>query len=638
MSKTRTLRTIGILFAIGAYLLSIVTLSPAGAETASVPVTVTASPTVGLADGQAITVTVTAGSSVIYGIEARQCSSTAGSIDYTADFSPTISGKCAARALGSAGADVFQSVTAVAPYSSATLNFKVGKGTSTFDLQSGGSATVTCNGTNDCKLTLLLQVSGGTVFQSIPFGWTDSPPATPGQPTAVAGNTSATVTVVAPTSGGTPVSYTVTASPGGAQCTVTGASGSCTITGLTNGTPYTFTSTATNLAGTSSSSVASASVTPRVTGGARFNAVTPVRILDTRTTTTPSGQPGRVVNGGVLDVQITGVNGIPVDATAVIMNLTAVLPTAPGFLTAFPKGVPQPLASNVNFGPGDVVPNLVTVGIGTGGKVSIVNQGGTNDVLADVVGYYSPVSGSYFTSVTPLRALDTRDGTGATRARVGAGGEVSLQITGVGGVPADATGVVLNVTGILPTAPGFVTVYPNGVDRPLASNLNFVPNDVVPNLVIVGVGTSGRVKLFNGSGSIDLVADIVGYYSPDATGKTFFPVTPVRALDTRSGVGGYSSPVGPGGSIDLIIRGANSIPNEASAIVLNATAVLPSAPSYLTFYPSGVGRPLASNLNYGPGDVVPNLVQVGIGGNGKVSIFNGAGAVNVVADLTGYFA
>ena len=638
MSKTRTLRTIGILFAIGAYLLSIVTLSPAGAETASVPVTVTASPTVGLADGQAITVTVTAGSSVIYGIEARQCSSTAGSIDYTADFSPTISGKCAATALGSAGADVFQSVTAVAPYSSATLNFKVGKGTSTFDLQSGGSATVTCNGTNKCKLTLLLQVSGGTVFQSIPFGWTDSPPATPGQPTAVAGNTSATVTVVAPTSGGTPVSYTVTASPGGSQCTVTGASGSCEITGLTNGTPYTFTSTATNLAGTSSSSVASTSVTPGVTGGARFNAVTPVRILDTRTTNTPSGQAGRVVNGGVLDVQITGVNGIPVDATAVIMNLTAVLPTASGFLTAFPKGVPQPLASNVNFAPGDVVPNLVTVGIGTGGKVSIANQGGTNDVLADVVGYYSPVSGSYFTSVTPLRALDTRDGTGATRARVGASGEVSLQITGVGGVPADATGVVLNVTGILPTAPGFVTVYPNGVDRPLASNLNFVPNDVVPNLVIVGVGTSGRVKLFNGSGSIDLVADIVGYYSPDATGKTFFPVTPVRALDTRSGVGGYSSPVGPGGSIDLIIRGANSIPNEASAIVLNATAVLPSAPSYLTFYPSGVGRPLASNLNYGPGDVVPNLVQVGIGGNGKVSFFNGAGAVNLVADLTGYFA
>ena len=638
MPKTRTLRTIGILFAIGAYLLSIVTLSPAGAETASVPVSVAASPTVGLVDGQTITVTVTAGSSVIYGIEARQCSSTAGPIDYTADFSPTVSGKCAATALGSAGADVFKSVTAVAPYSSATLDFKVGKGTSTFDLQSGGSATVTCNGTNNCKLTLLLQVSGGTVFQSIPFGWTDSPPATPGQPTAVAGNTSATVTVVAPTSGGTPVSYTVTASPGGAQCTVTGASGSCTITGLTNGTPYTFTSTATNGAGTSNSSIASASVTPRVTGGARFNPVTPVRILDTRTTNTPSGQPSRVVSGGSLDLQITGANGIPVDATAVVMNVTAVLPTASGFVTVFPKGVPQPLASNVNFVPGDVVPNLVTVGIGTGGKVSVVSQGGTNDLLADVVGYYSPVNGSYFTPVTPVRALDTRNGTGASQARVGAGGEVSLQITGVGGVPVDATGVVLNVTGVSPTAAGYVTVYPNGVSRPLASNLNFVPGDTVPNLVIVGVGTSGKVKLFNGSGSIDLVADIVGYYSPDETAKQFFSVTPVRALDTRSGNGGYSSPVGPGGSIEVVIRGANTIPNEASAIVMNATAVSPSTASYLTVWPTGVSRPLASNLNYVPGDVVPNLVQVGIGGNGKVSFFNGAGAVDLVADLTGYFA
>ena len=90
-------------------------------------------------------------------------------------------------------------------------------------------------------------------------------PGTPGTPTAVAGNAQATVTVSAPTSGGTPTSYTVTASPGGATCTVTGASGSCTVTGLTNGTAYTFTTTATNTAGTSASaSAASSSVTPIV--------------------------------------------------------------------------------------------------------------------------------------------------------------------------------------------------------------------------------------------------------------------------------------------------------------------------------------------------------------------------------------
>jgi hypothetical protein len=93
-----------------------------------------------------------------------------------------------------------------------------------------------------------------------------APPGIPGTPTVVAGDGEVTVTVVAPSSGGTPSSYLVTASPqvGGVTktCTVSGASGSCTVTGLANGTAYTFTSTATNGAGTSSSSSASSSATP----------------------------------------------------------------------------------------------------------------------------------------------------------------------------------------------------------------------------------------------------------------------------------------------------------------------------------------------------------------------------------------
>ena len=549
MSKIRILRNLGVLIALVAYVLSIATLNPAGAETSSVPVNVTASPTVGLVDGQAITVTVTSGSSLIYGIEARQCSSTAGSIDYTADFSPTVSGKCTPTALGSAGADAYKTVTAVAPFSTATLEFKVGKGSSgSFNLQSGGTSTVQCDETHACKLTLLLQVQGGTVFQSFPIGWDGM--------------------------------------------------------------------------------------------GARFNPVTPVRILDTRTTNTPSGVAGRVPEGGTLDLQITGANGVPVDATAVVMNVTAVTPTGAGFVTVWPRGVARPLSSNLNFAPGDVVPNLVTVGIGSNGQVSLYHQGGTNDLIADVVGYYSPVNGEYFTPLTPVRALDTRttNTPSGTAARVGQGGEISLTIANANGVPANATGVVLNVTAVGPTAAGYVTVYPNGVTRPLASNLNFVPGDTIPNSVIVGIGTQGKVNLYNANGTIDLVADIVGYYSPDNTGKQFFPITPVRALDTRNGTGGFSAAVGQGASIDLTIRSANGIPVGAAAIVMNTTAVSPTASSYLTVWPTGVSRPLASNLNYGVGDVIPNLVQVGIGSNGKVSLYNNGGSVNLVADLTGYFA
>ena len=98
-----------------------------------------------------------------------------------------------------------------------------------------------------------------------------SPPGTPGAPSAVAGDTQATVTVAPPgsDSGGVPTSYTVTAADGttaangGQTCTLSGASGSCTVTGLTNGDSYTFTSTATNAAGTSSESLPSNAVVPQ---------------------------------------------------------------------------------------------------------------------------------------------------------------------------------------------------------------------------------------------------------------------------------------------------------------------------------------------------------------------------------------
>ena len=104
-------------------------------------------------------------------------------------------------------------------------------------------------------------------------------PNAPGVPTVVAGEESATITVTAPTSGRTPTSYEVTASPGGAKCTVDGASGSCTITGLTAGTAYTFTTIAKVSTGDSSASTASASVT----------ALTKTVTTTTTTTTIPAG-------------------------------------------------------------------------------------------------------------------------------------------------------------------------------------------------------------------------------------------------------------------------------------------------------------------------------------------------------------
>ncbi|MBU3701039.1 MAG: hypothetical protein FGM58_03205 [Acidimicrobiia bacterium] len=70
----------------------------------------------------------------------------------------------------------------------------------------------------------------------------------------------------------------------------------------------------------------------------------------------------------------------------------------------------------------------------------------------------------------------------------------------------------MNAPAVAPTATGFLTVYPSGVGRPVASSLNFVPGQVVPNLVVSGLGADGRLAIYNFTGSTEVVVDIVGWY------------------------------------------------------------------------------------------------------------------------------
>jgi hypothetical protein len=246
--------------------------------------------------------------------------------------------------------------------------------------------------------------------------------------------------------------------------------------------------------------------------GQGYTPVTPDRILDSR-----DGTGGQTTPWGPSETRaltVTGVGSVPADATAVVLNLTVTDATLGGYVTAWPAGSPQPGTSNVNFGPSQVIPNLVTVPVGVGGAVDLFNRFGRVDLVADVVGWYGPTSTGSLSTVGPVRVLDSRDGTGGFATPWGPGQTRPLVLAGANGVPADATAVILNLTATDATLGGYVTAWPAGQPQPTASNLNFGPGVVVPNLVIVELGAGGAVDLFNRFGQVDLVADLVGYVAP----------------------------------------------------------------------------------------------------------------------------
>ncbi|MFJ3900260.1 hypothetical protein [Streptomyces sp. NPDC090025] len=378
------------------------------------------------------------------------------------------------------------------------------------------------------------------------------------------------------------------------------------------------------------------SVTKPAAGLGTFKPVTPTRIMNTIDGT--GVRKGKVGPGGTVVLQVAGRGGVPATGvSAVVMNVTATAPTAASFVSVYPDGTARTSASNLNFKAGQSVPNLVVVPV-VNGKVAFYNKSGSVDLLADVAGYYvTDGSGATYRPITPTRIMNTLDGTGVRKGKVGPGGTVVLPVAGRGGVPATGvTAVVMNVTAVGPTAASFVSVYPDGTARTSASNLNFVAGQTVPNLVVVPV-VNGKVAFYNKSGSVDLLADVAGYFTSDGTGSAYKPITPTRLMNTIAGQGVRQGKVGPRGTVVLPVAGQAGIPlTGVTAVVMNVTAVGPTAASFVSVYPDGTARTSASNLNFVTGQTVPNLVVVPVV-NGKVSFYNHAGSVDLLADVAGYY-
>lgn len=384
---------------------------------------------------------------------------------------------------------------------------------------------------------------------------------------------------------------------------------------------------------------------PRAVAATGFEALTaPQRLLDTRPGT--STADGRFAGGGLrpagstLELDVANRAGLPGDVSSVVLNVTVTEPRDRGFVTVFPCDGTPPTASNLNYAAGQTVPNAVIAKVSPGGKVCIYTLRAAH-LVVDATGHFP---GTAYSSLPgPRRLLDTRPGQRTIDGKFAGGGRrgeksvLDLTVTGRAGIPANAPAVVLNVTVTEPVGQGFVTVYPCGEPVPTAANLNFRPGQTVANLVIAKVGRGGQVCIYNHRAT-HLVVDASGVLPA----TSFVPLSaPRRLLDTRPGSqtvdDGFrqfgAQP--PGGTLQLQVTDRAAIPKDASAVVLNVTAVDPRSPGFITAHPRGSNRPTAANLNHAPGLTVPNAVIARVGRGGDICLFT-SGTTHLVVDVAGW--
>jgi len=237
-------------------------------------------------------------------------------------------------------------------------------------------------------------------------------------------------------------------------------------------------------------------------GGSRLTPLTPTRLLDTR-----SDGSGRLIGGDVLAIDITAA-GIPPEATAVALNVTATQPAGPGYVTAWPCDQLQPVASNLNPAAEATVANLVNVAVGSAGRVCFSTYDDVH-LVVDALGWFGSV-GAQLTPVAPTRVVDTREALGGER--LAAGETLTVNVRNQAGLPADVTAVQATLTVTNPSSSGYLIAWPCG-ERPLASNVNYVGGATVANSAQVTLSAADELCVFSLK-STEVLVDITGVWRP----------------------------------------------------------------------------------------------------------------------------
>ena len=372
--------------------------------------------------------------------------------------------------------------------------------------------------------------------------------------------------------------------------------------------------------------------------------VSPTRLVDTRDAATPSHMT-RLVSHQPQSWTVAGVGPIPAGAIAVTGNVTVTGSTAGGYVTLGPSVASSPGFSTINFPAGDDRANGVTVTLSSDGKLAAVFVSGSSTTaythfVFDVTGYFVAGSASAgFHALTTYRALDTRLTSGTLTGAFVAG--TPRQFSVGSSVPSDAVAVTGNLTVTGQTAKGWFALGPTVTSNPGFSTINFPVGDNRANNVTVQLGAGGTLQADYGAtagAQAQLIFDVTGYYGPG--GASYVPISPVRDVDTRIGLGGASggSSVLVSGSVQSFTL-ASFVPAGAVAVTGNVTVTSSTSEGYVTVAQALTFPPPTSTINFPRAEDRANGVVMSISSPSFQAVYAGtAGATtHFIFDLTGYF-
>ncbi|AEE44460.1 S8 family serine peptidase [Cellulomonas fimi] len=252
-------------------------------------------------------------------------------------------------------------------------------------------------------------------------------------------------------------------------------------------------------------------------GASGYVPVTPTRMLDTRSGT--GGVPAGAVTGGHwVDLRVAGVQGVPADATAVVLNVAGTGVQGGTFVSVVPtpdlgEAWNGPTTSNLNLYPGRDQSNLVTVKVGENGRVRFWVNRSTTHLVADLAGYYTATGTNGLVPVQPVRVADTRAALGFP-GRLRALTPTDVKIGGTAAVPAQATAAVVNIAGVGPTWPTHVRAFPTTVPATLPdiATINLAAGRDESNMSVLTLGVDGKVTFYARSSDVDMVVDVFGWF------------------------------------------------------------------------------------------------------------------------------